>query len=70
MALAGGGLQNGKTIGVTDDLGMEIVEAPVSIPNLHATICCTLGIDPSEYLYDAERPVPITDNGKPIWELF
>ncbi len=70
IALAGGGLQNGKTIGTTDELGTEIVERPVSIPDLHATICCALGIDPAEELYDGDRPVPITDNGKPITELF
>ena len=71
MALAGGGLKNGKTIGVTDELGMAIVERPVSVPDLHATIHCALGIDPSEELYTPDdRPVPITDGGQPLRELF
>ena len=71
VALAGGGLQNGQTIGVTDELGMTIQSRPVSVPDLHATVHCCLGIDPSEELYAAgDRPVPITDNGRPIIELF
>ncbi len=70
VALAGGGLKNGVTIGETDELGMEIVSRPVSVPDLHATIHCALGIDPSEELYAGARPVPITDRGQPLRELF
>ncbi len=71
VVLAGGGLRNGQTIGVTDELGMKIESRPVSVPDLHATIHCALGIDPAEELYAAgDRPVPITDNGVPIRELF
>lgn len=71
VALAGGGLANGKTIGVTDELGMTIVERPVSVPDLHATIHCALGINPAEELYTPDnRPVPITDGGSPVRELF
>ena len=69
--LAGGGLQNGRTIGQTDELGMKIVSRPVSIPDLHATIYWSLGIDPAKEVYaDGDRPVPITDHGRPIEELF
>ena len=71
IVLAGGGLHNGKTIGETDELGMHIVSRPVSVPDLHATIYWALGIDPAEELYaDGDRPVPITDRGRPIDELF
>lgn len=70
MVLAGGGLRTGQAIGVTDDLGKEVVERPVSVPDFHATIHCALGIDPSKNLYAGDRPVPITDHGKPIRELF
>ncbi len=68
--LAGGGLKLGQAIGVTDDLGRKIVSRPVSIPDFHSTIHHALGIDPSEELYDGDRPVPITDRGQPIVELF
>ena len=71
VALAGGGLNNGKTIGATDELGMTIVERPVSVADLHATIHCALGINPAAELYTPDnRPVPITDGGLPIRELF
>jgi hypothetical protein len=70
VVLAGGGLRNGLTIGETDELGMKIISQPISVPDLHATIHCALGIDPTEELYAGERPVPITDGGQPIRELF
>jgi hypothetical protein len=70
VVMAGGGLQNGKPIGVTDELGMTITERPVSVPDLHATVHWSLGIDPAKELHDGDRPVPITDRGIPIRELF
>ncbi len=70
VALAGGGLQNGKPIGTTDELGMKIVDRPVSVPDLHATIHTALGVNPHKELYAGNRPVPITDRGTPMRELF
>ncbi len=71
VALAGGGLRNGITIGETDELGMNIVSHPVTVPDLHATIYNALDIDPAHELYaSGDRPVPITDRGKPIVQLF
>lgn len=70
VTLAGGGLQTGRAIGMTDDLAQEIVERPVSVPDLHATIFAALGIDPATELYANERPVPITDGGTAVAELF
>lgn len=70
IVLAGGGLKTGQVIGVTDDLGKSIVERPVSVPDLHATIYAALGISPYKELYDGDRPVPITDGGKPIDAIF
>ena len=42
----------------------------MSVPDLFATIYAALGIDPHEELYAGERPVPVTDMGTPIGELF
>jgi len=70
MVLAGGGLRHGRTIGVSDELAKTIVERPVSIPDMHATILAALGVDPSKELYHDQRPVPITDGGRPLRELF
>lgn len=68
--LAGGGLRHGRAVGATDDLGKKVVDRPVTIPDFHATIHAALGIDPAKNLFAETRPVPITDNGKPIRELF
>ena len=70
VMLAGGGLRMGQAIGVTDDLAMEIVDRPVGVPDLFATILATLGANPHEELYAGNRPVPATDRGVPIAELF
>jgi uncharacterized protein (DUF1501 family) len=67
----GGGIRGGRVIGATDRLGKQIVERPVSIPDLHATVHRALGIDPGKHLLTPDnRPVPITDFGKPVDELF
>jgi uncharacterized protein (DUF1501 family) len=68
--LAGGGLRTGRVVGVTDDLARKIVERPVSIPDFHATIYAAMGINPAEELDAGGRPVPLTDHGRPIAELF
>ena len=47
-----------------------ILDRPVSIPDFHATIYAALGIDPGAELFAGDRPVPITDHGRPIRELF
>jgi hypothetical protein len=43
--LAGGGIQPGTIHGRTDELGMDIVENPVHIHDLNATILHLLGLD-------------------------
>jgi hypothetical protein len=68
--LAGGGLRTGQAVGTTDDLAMNIAADPVSVPDLFATIIAALGIDAGKNLMDGERPVPVTDGGKPITQLF
>jgi Protein of unknown function (DUF1501) len=70
VMLAGGGLRTGQCVGTSDHLAMEIVGEPVSVPDLFATICATLGVNPAKNLMDGDRPVPITDNGKPVAKLF
>jgi hypothetical protein len=70
LVLAGGGLKHSGAYGVTDELGKNIVENPVSIPDFHATIHAALGIDPAKEVFDGARPVPITNDGKPIAALF
>jgi len=68
--LAGGGLKHRGAFGETDELSKKIVKDSVSVPDFFATIHAAMGIDYTKNLYDGDRPVPITDNGKPIAALF
>lgn len=68
--LAGGGLKHRGAFGETDELSKKIVSSPVSVPDFFATILATVQVDYSKNLYDGDRPVPVTDNGQPIKELF
>ena len=68
--LAGGGLNHKGAYGETDELSKKIVSNPVGVPDFFATICAALQVDYTKYLYDGDRPVPVTDGGKPIAALF
>ena len=68
--LAGGGLKHRGAYGETDELSKQITANPVSVPDFFATIHAALGIDYTKSLYDGDRPVPITDMGRPIASLF
>ncbi len=70
VLLAGGGLSHRGAIGESDELAKQPVTEPITVPDFHATIYATLGIDPSKMLYDGDRPVPITDGGRPVKPLF
>ena len=67
--IAGGGLSHVGAYGVTDELSKKIVDKPVSIPDFFATVCAALQVDHNKNLYDGDRPVPITDQGRPITDL-
>jgi len=69
--LAGGGLRGGVVIGSSDKDGAEPADRPVEVPDLHATVCHALGIDPNkEVMTPLQRKVKLIDGGKPIAELF
>lgn len=68
-ALFGGGLRTGQVIGSTDELGKQVTDRSVSVPDFHATILTALGINPAHELFDGDRPIPITDHGRAISEL-
>jgi len=69
--LAGGGIRGGQVIGKTSADGTTIAERPVSVPDLLATICGAMGIDPSKTnASNIGRPIRIVDKGaKPITEV-
>lgn len=68
--IAGGGLNHKGAWGTSNATSEEIEENPVSAPDFFATALAAMQIDPNENLYDGDRPVPITDLGKPIADLF
>lgn len=70
LLLAGGGLKHQGAYGVTDELSKTVVENPVSVPDFHATIHAALSINPAQELFADSRPIPITDQGRPIAALF
>ena len=64
MWLAGGGTKPGITVGKTDELGYEIVEDPIHLHDLHATILHLLGLDHTRLVYKFQgRQFRLTDVG-------
>jgi hypothetical protein len=62
--MAGGGIQHGLTIGKTDDYCYNIVEDPVHVHDLQATILHCLGIDHLKLTYKFQgRYFRLTDVG-------
>jgi hypothetical protein len=60
--MAGGGIKPGLVLGKTDDFGYNIVEDPVNVHDLHATILYLLGIDHEKFTYRSEgRDFRLTD---------
>ncbi|HWK10396.1 MAG TPA: DUF1501 domain-containing protein [Vicinamibacterales bacterium] len=51
MWLAGGGIKGGTIYGATDDFGFKVVDKPVNVHDLHATILYLLGIDHTKLTY-------------------
>lgn len=51
MWFAGGGIQRGMEYGATDELGYNVVENPVHVHDIHATILHLLGIDHERLTY-------------------
>ncbi|MFN7732323.1 MAG: DUF1501 domain-containing protein [Pirellula sp.] len=62
MWLAGGGFRPGAVLGATDDYGYNIVEDPVHIHDLHATLLHCLGFDHEKLTYRYQgRDFRLTD---------
>jgi len=69
--LAGGGSKGGQAIGSTGVDGVSVTDRPVTVPDLLATVCKALGVDPStQNMSDVGRPIRIVDpKAKPIQEV-
>jgi hypothetical protein len=69
--LAGGGIHGGQVIGKTNASGMSVEDRPVAVPDLLATVCKSLGIDPmKQNMSNVGRPIRIADpEASPIDEI-
>lgn len=60
--MAGGGIKPGLVLGKTDEFGYNIVEDPVNVHDLHATILHVMGIEHTQFTYRFEgRDYRLTD---------
>ncbi|HEY3840531.1 MAG TPA: DUF1501 domain-containing protein, partial [Bryobacteraceae bacterium] len=64
MWMAGGGIQGGKIIGATDEIGFKAIQDPVHTNDIHATILALLGLDHKRLTYFYQgRNFRLTDVG-------
>ena len=71
VALAGGGVRGGQVIGKTDGGGVEVIERPVTVPDLYQTFAHGLGIDANhENMTPVGRPIKIVEGGGVVREVF
>ena len=62
MWLSGGGIRAGHLVGRTDGLGLEVVENPVGVNDLQATILHCPGLDHTKLTYRYQgRDFRLTD---------
>ncbi|MCA9067823.1 MAG: DUF1501 domain-containing protein, partial [Planctomycetaceae bacterium] len=67
--LAGGGIKGGQVYGRTSADGTTVEDNPVDVPDVYATLCRALDVDPSEQnLSELGRPIRIAE-GKPIEDI-
>ena len=71
VVMGGGGLKGGQAIGATDKDGVDIVDQPVGVMDLIATMSKGMGIDvATQYTTPRGRPIKVVDGGTPIPQLF
>jgi uncharacterized protein (DUF1501 family) len=68
--MAGGGIQKGRVIGRTDEIGLRAIERPVHVHDLHATILWCLGLDHVKvtYLHNGRSERPTIVSGEVVRE--
>ncbi|MBM84183.1 MAG: hypothetical protein CMJ78_26815 [Planctomycetaceae bacterium] len=70
VLFTGSGIKQGVVYGESDKIGAWPKSDPVGPEAIIATIYEAMGIDSSGVIYDqANRPHPIAQHGKPIWDI-
>jgi uncharacterized protein (DUF1501 family) len=67
---AGGGVRGGRVYGTSDNRAAYVVDAPVSPPELQATVLHTLGIPPAQLITDRQGRPHKASEGQPVLGLF
>jgi hypothetical protein len=69
--LAGGGIKGGQVVGKTSEDGTKVVERPVAVPDLLATVGLALGLDiRKQNMSNVGRPIRLVEpTAKPIKEV-
>jgi hypothetical protein len=72
IIMAGGGMKPGYVHGRTDDMGYAIVENPVHVHDLQATVLHAMGLDHERFTYRYQgREFRLTDvHGRVVHDLF
>ena len=71
VALAGGGIKGGQVIGASNARRHRGQGPPVTVPDLLASLCHSLKIDPTkENMSPIGRPIKIVDGGKLVPALY
>ena len=67
--LAGGGIKGGQAYGKSSKDGTTVEENKVDVPDILATLCRALGVDPDDQnVSEVGRPIRIAE-GKPIEDI-
>jgi uncharacterized protein (DUF1501 family) len=62
VVLGGGGIKGAQVIGRTSKDGSAVEQRPISVPDLMATICLALGLDPrKQNPSNVNRPIRLAD---------
>jgi hypothetical protein len=70
VVVGGGGLKGGQAIGATDKDGVDVVDRPVGVMDLIATMTKSMNINvETQYTTPRGRPIKVVDGGQPIKEL-
>jgi hypothetical protein len=70
LAMFGGGIKGGRTVGATDKEGATVAERPTTVQDFLATACELLGIDYAKKNdTPIGRPIQIVEKAKPFTNL-
>jgi uncharacterized protein (DUF1501 family) len=60
--LGGGGIKGGQVVGATTKDGVAVEKRPVAVPDLIATVCLALGLNPKKQNpSNVDRPIRLAD---------